>query len=223
MTLTNDFWLGVFPVTQGQAFLVNKLYSSAAFTTKPSYSGEDAELCPLDNLSGQAAGFGYPARTGIADYSLESAGLLATFRHQLGVNTVITPTIAEWEFACQAGSEEPVYGGYTMDEVAWYAANSDGHVHPVGLKKPNAFGLYDMLGNVSERTRESAAFQTSKAEYIAPFNGTNSHGSFLAMLGGQFDSTVVNYEVLGAGSNWQTHIQTECEPGWGIRLYIPLK
>lgn len=222
VTLTNDFWLGVFPVTQGQAFLVHKLYPSTTFTTVPSYSGEDAELCPLDNLSGQAAGFGFATRKGIDDYSLESAGLLATFRHQLGVDTVITPTIAEWEFACQAGSEEPVYGGYTIDEVAWYADNSEGRVHPVGLKKPNAFGLYDMLGNVSERTRESAAFQTSQTESIAPFNAANSHGSYLALLGGQFDSTVVNYEVLAVGSN-RDHFQTTCQPGWGIRLYIPLK
>ena len=222
VTLTNDFWLGVFPVTQGQAFKVHSLYPSAAFDTKPSYSGEDAELCPLDNLSGNAAGFGYASRTGIDDYSLASAGLLATFRQQLGVNTVITPTIAEWEFACQAGSEEPVYGGYTMDEVAWYADNSEGHVHPVGLKKPNAFGLYDMLGNVSERTRESGAFQTYKTEYVAPFYGTGSHGGYLAMLGGQFDSTIVNYEVLAVGSN-SGHLQTTCQPGWGIRLYIPLK
>lgn len=57
------------------------------------------------------------------------------------------PTEAEWEFAARAGdSGEP----QSIDEVAWYGANSQDTTHPVGTKKPNAWGLYDMLGNVRE-------------------------------------------------------------------------
>jgi len=59
------------------------------------------------------------------------------------------PTEAEWEYAAKAGSAQtpslPL-----LDEVAWYAANSGDETHPVGQKKPNAWGLYDMLGNVRE-------------------------------------------------------------------------
>ena len=58
------------------------------------------------------------------------------------------PTEAEWEYAARAGSAEPT--GAALDEVAWYAANSGDETHPVGQKKPNAWGLYDMLGNVRE-------------------------------------------------------------------------
>lgn len=58
------------------------------------------------------------------------------------------PTEAEWEYAAKAGSAEPI--GAALDEVAWYAANSGDETHPVGQKKPNAWGLYDMLGNVRE-------------------------------------------------------------------------
>jgi formylglycine-generating enzyme required for sulfatase activity len=58
------------------------------------------------------------------------------------------PTEAEWEYAARAGTA----GSQTasLDEVAWYGANSEDETHPVGTKKPNAWGLYDMLGNVRE-------------------------------------------------------------------------
>ncbi|MER6393811.1 SUMF1/EgtB/PvdO family nonheme iron enzyme [Streptomyces sp. NPDC001523] len=55
------------------------------------------------------------------------------------------PTEAEWEHACRAGTAGPRYG--QLDEVAWYQGNSDGQIHSVGGKRPNAWGLYDMLGN----------------------------------------------------------------------------
>ncbi|MGV9422774.1 formylglycine-generating enzyme family protein [Streptomyces sp. NPDC003656] len=56
------------------------------------------------------------------------------------------PTEAEWEHACRADTTGPRYGA--LDEVAWYQGNSDGRLHPVGGKQPNAWGLHDMLGNV---------------------------------------------------------------------------
>lgn len=55
------------------------------------------------------------------------------------------PAEAEWEHACRAGTTGPRYG--RLDEVAWYRGNSDERIHPVGGKRPNAWGLYDMLGN----------------------------------------------------------------------------
>ncbi len=58
------------------------------------------------------------------------------------------PTEAQWEYAARAGTETPRYG--PLDEVAWYGDNSDWTTHPVGTKAPNAWGLYDMLGNVHE-------------------------------------------------------------------------
>jgi len=56
------------------------------------------------------------------------------------------PTEAEWEYAARAGGAK----NPPLDEVAWYDANSDDETHPVGTKKPNAWGIYDMLGNVRE-------------------------------------------------------------------------
>ena len=58
------------------------------------------------------------------------------------------PTEAGWENACRAGTTGPRYG--PLDEVAWHRGNSDGRSHPVGGRRPNAWGLHDMLGNVWE-------------------------------------------------------------------------
>jgi formylglycine-generating enzyme required for sulfatase activity len=61
------------------------------------------------------------------------------------------PTEAEWEYAARAGSETVYYWGDEFDErYAWYDGNSRGRTMPVGRKKPNRWGLYDMLGNVWE-------------------------------------------------------------------------
>ncbi len=58
------------------------------------------------------------------------------------------PTEAEWEYACRAGSAAERYG--ELGDTAWYARNAGGATHPVGQKRPNAWGLFDMLGNVWE-------------------------------------------------------------------------
>jgi formylglycine-generating enzyme required for sulfatase activity len=60
------------------------------------------------------------------------------------------PTEAEWEYACRAGGPPVKLDAKALSEVAWFADNSDDGPHEVGKKRPNAWGLYDMLGNVGE-------------------------------------------------------------------------
>jgi len=60
------------------------------------------------------------------------------------------PTEAEWEFACRAGTQTPFNTGSSSIDAGWHSGNSGGRTHPVGQKQPNAWGLYDMHGNVLE-------------------------------------------------------------------------
>jgi formylglycine-generating enzyme required for sulfatase activity len=73
------------------------------------------------------------------------------------------PTEAEWEYAARAGTKGPTYDT-KLEDIAWFGKNSDDETHAVGKKKPNAWGLYDMLGNVREWVADT---------FAAPYYGTS--------------------------------------------------
>jgi formylglycine-generating enzyme required for sulfatase activity len=96
------------------------------------------------------------------------------------------PTEAEWEYAARAGTTESRYGA--LDDVAWYTRNSGDSAKPVGGRRPNAWGLYDMLGNVWEWVADwyDASYYQKK---IGTDPGGPSGGSYRVLRGG---SWVVN-------------------------------
>ena len=234
MTLTNDFYLGVFPVTQAQYMNISHAEASYVRDNPSSHSGSDASVCPVNNMSGARLGMPYNAKTKIDDIDVDAHQLIHHARVMTGFERLYLPTRAEWEFACRAGSDGPVYGGYSLDEVAWHAGNSEGTTQPVGLKKPNAFGLYDMLGNVAERVRDSATAGSYSGELIAHFNGTGSTGGFHAMCGGAFNSDPATVRIASwingsnavavqqDGKELHAKNQNYYEPAYGVRLLIPL-
>jgi len=79
-------------------------------------------------------------------YSINDGGQIVSCN--LDSNGYRLPSEAEWQYACKAGTTGYIYG--ELKKIAWYNENSNGQIQDIGKKEPNAWGLYDMLGNVWE-------------------------------------------------------------------------
>ena len=134
----DDFWMDMYPVTQA-------LYRQVMRKNPSFFKGDDH---PVENVSWFEA-------VAFCNILSGKMGLEPVYKvdgeqveWQKDKNGFRLSTEAEWEYACRAGTSGDRYG--PVDEIAWYAENSGGSSHVVGQKKPNGFGLYDMLGNVWE-------------------------------------------------------------------------
>ena len=159
--LTNDYYLGVYELTQKQWENIYNKSEASGLKPRPSVfkDAADADILPVENMKwkelrgdgdSNTTGYNWP-RDG---HNVNSSYFFGKLRSKTKMLFDL-PTGAQWEFACRAGCtlSNNVYG-VTLDDLAWHTNNSAvaGVVqpHPVGLKKPNAWGFYDMLGNVEE-------------------------------------------------------------------------
>ncbi len=161
--LTQDYYMGVFEITQKQYMLL------VGNNPSTGTNRVEADVLPANMLI----------------YGRESANnnntaweAVKRIRTKTGNNSFTLPTEAQWEFACRAGSTAGLYSGRTISSgglwsgndgdvtiLAWFIGNSDKQ-QVVGTKLPNALGLYDTLGNLLEWTRD--AYSTGSA-YVATF------------------------------------------------------
>ncbi|MBR6471608.1 MAG: formylglycine-generating enzyme family protein [Victivallales bacterium] len=130
VTLTRDYWLGTYEVTQAQW--------KAVMGNNPShFQGDDL---PVESVSWSDA-----------KEFCERLNKNSSIKRPKGYRFDL-PTEAQWEYACRAGTTGAYHGN--LDDVAWYDENSGDQTHPVGRQQPNAWGLYDMHGNVWEWCRD---------------------------------------------------------------------
>ncbi len=94
-------------------------------------------------------GWGLGQRPAIS-FSYHAAETYCKWLTSVTGKTYRLPTEAEWEYSAKGGENYKYAGSNYIDEVAWYENNAGEKTHPVGQKKPNGYGLYDMIGNVCE-------------------------------------------------------------------------
>ncbi len=107
---------------------------------------------------------------------------LAAFNRQLPELTLTLPTEAQWEYAYRAGTATMRYDE-DLDSIAWYGENSGDETHDVGLKQPNAWGLYDMLGNVWEWCQD---YPDDQLRVAVESDGVTEAGGHRVVRGGSW-------------------------------------
>ncbi|HEV3437266.1 MAG TPA: formylglycine-generating enzyme family protein [Gemmata sp.] len=141
--ITRAFYLGVYPVTQEQFTAVMRDEQRPFF---------------VKGMNLPAVGQGWRGASDFCKKMRDNDKQKRQFR---------LPTEAEWEYACRAGSKTPYYFGEDpnkLGEYAWFKDNANGRPHPVGEKKPNAWGLFDMHGNVAQWCED----------YYGPYEGLDA-------------------------------------------------
>jgi formylglycine-generating enzyme required for sulfatase activity len=138
VTISKDYYLGVTEVTQGQYEKV--MGTNPSRFQKQVIRKSDSSMYPVEKVLWEDA--------------VEFCKKLSDLPEEKVAGRVYRlPTDAEWEYACRAGSNTAYSfgeGSKSLGDYAWFGGNSNNQTHPVGEKKANAWGLYDMHGNVWE-------------------------------------------------------------------------
>ena len=147
VTLTKAFYVTVFPTTQEQW--------SRVMGSNPSYFADNAKR-PVETVSwNDIRGGNWPVG------EVDAKSFIGRLRKGSS-QPFDLPTEAQWEYACRAGTTRALNdpsankgegadcSDTALDKIAWFEGNSQRQTHDVGLKLPNAWGLYDMCGNVSQ-------------------------------------------------------------------------
>lgn len=144
VTISRDYYLGITEVTQAQ-------YQKVIGQNPSDFQG--------DRIEGDSSN--HPVERVSWGDAVEFCKRLSELPEEKKAGRVYRlPTEAEWEYACRAGSKTAYCFGddlESLDQYAWFGARDSGHTQAVGQKKPNAWGLYDMHGNVLEWCADSFA------------------------------------------------------------------
>ncbi|MEI7825147.1 MAG: formylglycine-generating enzyme family protein [Chlorobiaceae bacterium] len=169
--IDQDFYLGKYPVTQQQW--------EAVMGNNPSHFKGDS--LPVENVSWDDA-----------QMFIQKLNTLS------GKQLYRLPTEAEWEYACRAGLTSLYFFGDDENQLgayAWYNGNSGQTTHPVGQKKPNEWGLYDMAGNVWEWT--DSWYNSSRSQRVIRGGGWNFNAVYCRSANRNFVTSNSRFYLVG--------------------------
>lgn len=194
-----SYYIGRFEVTQG-------LWTAVMGENSSHFRGNDS--LPVEQVSWQDA--------------QEFVMMLS----QLTGRRFRLPTEAEWEYAARGGSKgadgkngRQAYAGCSrgeLDEYCWYCVNSGGRTYPVGRKRPNGLGLYDMSGNVAEWCEDWMGNYAADTA-VAPTGP--AHGDSRVVRGGHYYSTSSGCAVFDRG--W--YVPTGRTDYYGLRVVMDVE
>lgn len=150
--ITEPYYVGTFPVTQAEYRAVAAYAQELQLDPEPSYFKGDSR--PVEQVSWEDA----VAWCGWIERHWRDLCGTTKEGTELMIGSFGLPTEAQWEYACRAGTETEYYTGDgepALAEAGWYDGNSGGETHPMGKRKENEWGLYDMHGNVREWCRDA--------------------------------------------------------------------
>ena len=180
------FWMGAFEVTRDEFDVFYKDETTSANSDVDAVTRPSPQY--IDFSFGMGKEGGYPVNS----LSQHSALMYCRWLYKKTGIFYRLPTEAEWEYACRAGSKTAFYFGndeQQLQNYAWYKNNSENKFQKVGLKLPNAWGLYDMLGNVCEWTLdhyEENRMENLKDNSSDPFVAPGQGNYPKALRGGGF-------------------------------------
>lgn len=162
VTLTKDFYIGVYEITQKQYALITGMTpcGSSSYGKGDSYP---VHYVSYNDLRGADKGSRWPTSDVV-----DANSFIGVLRTRTGISSFDLPTEAQWEYACRSGTTGTYAGTGDIATMAWYSGNAGGKSHPVGEKTQNQWGLYDMHGNVQEWTRDWFNNRVTSAAVIDP-------------------------------------------------------
>ena len=180
--LTNDYYMGVFEVTQKQLrpFMTTAFYNDLSPRWSSTGDAYPVTMLTIFDIRGKINTWPGSSTDMPDDLDeVDSTSLLQAMRSFTGLKLNL-PSEAQWEYACRAGTSTGFCNGKessswaNVNEVAWTSDNtSDKKPRIVGTRLPNAWGLYDMHGNVEEYTLDA---YTEGDEYLATFGANYQPG-----------------------------------------------